>query len=163
MRSFPNPRNCTLLDAGCGIGALTRMYVEMGFQVTGVDFSPTAVAAAMATGIDARFEVGSLESLNLGCVFDAACIVDVLQHLVDDESCTRAIASLARHIKLDGLVLVVDSMAKPGVSAVHCRRRTLSWHEAEFRIAGLEMIQREQFPLMHENSVKHLLTFQKRH
>lgn len=163
LKLFPHPTNHQLLDAGCGIGALTGHYANLGFSVTGVDFSETAIATARESGIGAHFEVGSLESLKLNREFDVVCVVDVLQHLVDDACCTRALASLSRHTKKEGFILLLDSMATSEVSAAHCHRRTLAWHEAEFRIVGLELIAQEQFTLAHENSRKHLLTFQRRH
>lgn len=162
LRYFPEPVGFQLLDAGCGVGALTSRYVELGFDVTGVDFSASAIAAAQASGIAAHFKQLSLERLSLGQSFDVVCIVDVLQHLVDDDGFARALAGVASHVKLDGAVLVVDSMSDSGPSATHCHRRSLPWHEAEFRIVGLEMIEHSQFTLPHENSTKDLLVLKRR-
>ncbi len=162
LRYFPDPAGRPLLDAGCGVGALTRLYVELGFDVTGVDFSPSAIVAAQEAGINARFQQSSLEQLSLGRSFDVACVVDVFQHLIDDEAFTRGLAAVARHVKLDGMVLVVDSMSDAGTSATHCHRRSLQWHEAEFRIAGLELIEHDRFTLPHENSTKDLVILKRR-
>lgn len=151
-----------MLDAGCGIGLLTRLYVELGFEVTGVDFSHSAVASAQAAGINAEFKQSSLEKLSLDRRFDVVCLVDVLQHLVEDDAFTRALAAIARHVKVEGVMLVVDSLGDSGPSATHCHRRSLAWHEVEFRIVGLELIEHRQFVLPHENSIKDLLLLKRR-
>lgn len=44
----------TLLDLGCGDGALTVTLVERGCRVVGIDSSPDMVTAARALGIDAQ-------------------------------------------------------------------------------------------------------------
>jgi trans-aconitate methyltransferase len=43
-----------ILDLGCGDGALTEKLAALGCQVVGVDASPEQVAAARASGLDAR-------------------------------------------------------------------------------------------------------------
>ena len=47
-----------ILDLGCGDGALTRVLVEAGAEVVGVDGSAEMVAAARAAGIDAHVADG---------------------------------------------------------------------------------------------------------
>lgn len=162
QRYVANPSACELLDAGCGVAALTKLYVELGFRVTGVDFSATAIEAARNLERNAIFVESSLEDLSLARSFDLACVIDVLQHLVNDTAASSAIAAIGRHVKRGGLAVVVDTMNDDGPSAEHCRRRSLSWHEAEFRITGFEIIDRDRFLLPHENATKDLLVLQRR-
>ncbi|HUS27675.1 MAG TPA: methyltransferase domain-containing protein [Kofleriaceae bacterium] len=50
-----------LLELGCGAGNATPWFVERGFEVTGIDISPAAIAWANERGIaGARFVVGDL-------------------------------------------------------------------------------------------------------
>jgi len=59
----------TILDLGCGDGALTESLVAAGCRVVGVDSSAEQVAAARKRGIDAR--VMDAETLPFDGVFDA--------------------------------------------------------------------------------------------
>lgn len=56
------PRRGTVLDLGCGHGVpLAEMLVGEGFRVSGVDASPTMIAAFRARFPDAPAEEGSVE------------------------------------------------------------------------------------------------------
>lgn len=59
----------TILDLGCGDGALSARIVESGARVVAVDASPDMVAAARARGLDARVMDG--EALTFEGDFDA--------------------------------------------------------------------------------------------
>ena len=53
----PQPTE-SILDLGCGDGALTKKLMQLGCTVIGVDGSPEMVAAARREGIDARIMDG---------------------------------------------------------------------------------------------------------
>jgi trans-aconitate methyltransferase len=57
------------LDLGCGDGALTKVLVDAGAEVVGVDGSAEMVAAARAAGIDAHVVDG--HALGFDAEFDA--------------------------------------------------------------------------------------------
>ncbi len=59
----------TILDLGCGDGALSLRIAESGATVVAVDASPDMVAAARSLGLDARVMNG--EALAFEGVFDA--------------------------------------------------------------------------------------------
>ena len=59
----------TILDLGCGDGALTETLVARGAAVVGVDGSAEQVAAARARGLDARQADG--QALDFEAEFDA--------------------------------------------------------------------------------------------
>ncbi|MEM9043217.1 MAG: methyltransferase domain-containing protein [Pseudomonadota bacterium] len=59
----------SILDLGCGDGALTKRLVEAGAIVRGVDASPDMIAKAQAEGLDA--EVMDAHDLSLDGPFDA--------------------------------------------------------------------------------------------
>ncbi len=66
-----------ILDLGCGDGQLTERIVAAGANVTGIDASPTMVAAARARGL--AVEEGSAESMpfadgSFGAVFSNAAL-----------------------------------------------------------------------------------------
>ncbi len=55
------------IDLGCGVGAEAIYLAKNGFDVTGVDFSPTAIKQArsksQAAGVEVRFVVDDLTNL----------------------------------------------------------------------------------------------------
>jgi SAM-dependent methyltransferase len=55
------PKGNRVLELGCGAGNIARFLVDRGFDVTGIDISPTAIAWATERAIpNARFMVGDL-------------------------------------------------------------------------------------------------------
>lgn len=64
------------LDIGCGEGADLKWLREQGWEVTGIDPSPTAISRAATACPEATLQVGSFEELELGA-FDlvVACYV----------------------------------------------------------------------------------------
>lgn len=57
---LPSPP-ASILDIGCGTGSLSLLMAELGYQVTGIDFSPAmlalAEAKAQAAGQTIRFQL----------------------------------------------------------------------------------------------------------
>ena len=92
----------SILDFGCGTGALTKELERYG-NVTGIDFSQQAIDFCKARGVkDVR--LGSIE--HTGCeesAYDLVLCLDVLEHLPDDEI---AIKEIKRVLKPRGAVIV---------------------------------------------------------
>jgi SAM-dependent methyltransferase len=53
-------------DLGCGAGRITGRLRDLGLDVFGVDVSPVMIGLARDTHPDLRFEVGSMDALDLG-------------------------------------------------------------------------------------------------
>lgn len=95
-----------VLDAGCGTGEHALLAASMGFDATGVDFAPTAIALAEGKarerGIAARFMVH--DALQLGSLdgpFDS--VLDCgLFHVFNDEDRRAYVASLKAAIAPSG-------------------------------------------------------------
>jgi SAM-dependent methyltransferase len=77
----PGTRFCEL---GCGSGWIVRLAARHGVEATGYDVSPRMIEIAReeaaAEGVEARFEVGDMEDLDLGRTFDACLTYDALHH-----------------------------------------------------------------------------------
>ena len=71
----------SILDLGCGDGALTVKIVEAGAKVVGVDASESMVAAAKALGLDTHVANG--EALEFGPEFDAVFSNAALHWMLD--------------------------------------------------------------------------------
>ncbi|WP_405166836.1 class I SAM-dependent methyltransferase [Nocardia sp. NBC_01499] len=113
-----------VLDPGCGAGEHTILLTKLGYDVLGIDLSPSAVEFARANAAAqeipaARFEVG--DAIALGAASAAPTydtIVDsALFHIFGTESDTRAayVRSLHALCKPGGLVNILAlSDAGPG-------------------------------------------------
>jgi 2-polyprenyl-3-methyl-5-hydroxy-6-metoxy-1,4-benzoquinol methylase len=78
-------RGDSIIDLGCGNGALAGRLARQGFRVTGLDLSESGIAIARTAHPDVRFEVMSAEQdvlERLGCEpFDMAISTEVIEHL----------------------------------------------------------------------------------
>lgn len=157
-RYVPEPCDKTLLDAGCGIELFTKAFVDLGFRVTGVDFSPTAVAEARRRSADAEFLVDSLSEMDMGRRFDVIAVIDVFLHIVEDDEWLRAVKALSRLLASDGVLVIIDwidgthQRAEP-----HCVGRSMKAYASALVGAGLHIDLVERFDLTHEGATKHLL------
>jgi len=79
----------TILDLGCGDGALTLRLVEAGARVTGVDASAEMISAAQALGLDA--DVADGQALDFDAAFDAAFSNAALHWMLDGAAVARGV------------------------------------------------------------------------
>ncbi|MBD2654442.1 class I SAM-dependent methyltransferase [Synechocystis sp. FACHB-383] len=73
-----------VLDLGCGNGSLTNVIAQQGFDVTGIEESPSGVAQATKTFPDCQFRQHSLYSpppVDFLNYFDVVVSSDVIEHL----------------------------------------------------------------------------------
>ena len=71
----------SLLDIGCGTGDFLCEAANAGYQVTGVEFSPTSAAAA-ASRVPGRIVCGSIDSAAFpDSSFDVVASSDVIEHV----------------------------------------------------------------------------------
>lgn len=87
-----------LLEVGCASGWLLKHAAERGWQVTGVELSPEAVAHARGLGLDVR--QGTLGDAALPeAAFDLVFMGDVLEHVPD---CRETAAQVAARLAPGG-------------------------------------------------------------
>lgn len=106
----PRGRTLDALDAGCGTGFLSLELARRGHRVTGVDFAPAMIAAAMkkaaAEGLAVRFEQADAENLPLPAAgFDLAISRHVLWTLPHPEA---AIDEWLRVLRPGGRLAIID-------------------------------------------------------
>lgn len=80
-------KNKSILDLGCGNGALVNLLIEKGFNAYGTDASETGIAIASKINPD-RFAVQDLSSDDLPTFleqinFDTIISTEVIEHLYD--------------------------------------------------------------------------------
>lgn len=87
-RYFPQDRSCSVLELGCGYGALLHVLRENGYEnVRGVDGSPEQVAAARRLGIGGVEQGDLMAALAAtpGGTVDVVVAFDVIEHFRKDE------------------------------------------------------------------------------
>ena len=153
-----------ILDLGCGNGTLCRALADAGFEVAGLEPSPSGVAAAARAVPEGTFRCGSVYD-GPGIVpesdFDAVVSTEVVEHLFRPSALPvlafaklkpggRFVVSTPYHGYLKNLLLALanrwDSHHAPGWDGGHVKfwsRRTLTtlleaqgFRVLEFRGAG---------------------------
>jgi SAM-dependent methyltransferase len=81
------PAGGTVLDVGCGMGEpIARYLIGRGFDVVGVDASPSMIELCRARFPDSEWLVGDMRELALGRRFEAILAWDSFFHLgMDDQ------------------------------------------------------------------------------
>lgn len=107
--SLPFPR---ILDLGSGSGEHARLFASHGFEVVGIDRSPTQVeqSRAASAGANVTFLAGDVSragEIVSGPFGAAICVGNTLPHLADDSTLER-FARHARELVAPGGVLVVQ-------------------------------------------------------
>jgi len=94
-----------VLDVGCGNGPLTFPIAALGIDVVGVDVNAASIDRNRRESRypNARFEVVSGASFDLGESFDLIICSEVMEHL---DAPQPLVDSIARHLKPDGTLMV---------------------------------------------------------
>jgi len=88
-----------ILDVGCGEGYVLEALRASGIrcEMTGIDLSAEAIAAAKARVPDARFEVtDALALAESGRRYDLVMMTEVLEHIAEPERMLSVLESVAK-------------------------------------------------------------------
>lgn len=92
----PQPHE-TILDLGCGDGALTEKLAKLCREVVGIDSSPEQIAAAQLRSLNASVADG--QDFDLGRTFDAVFSNAALHWMREPE---KVLECVSRHLKPGG-------------------------------------------------------------
>ena len=150
------PPGCRVLEAGCGVGAQTRILARRSpqAQFTSVDVSPQSVQLARAAlareGLgNVVFEVADLFALPYPeSSYDHVFVCFVLEHLRQPEA---ALHGLLRVLRPGGTLTVIEG--DHGSTFFHphsprARRTIECLSEAQARAGGDSLIGRRLYPLL---------------
>lgn len=155
-----------VLDVGCGSGLFLRFLKEHGYDVEGVDFSPSAVASTSQLGLTVH--LGTLQSLALPSdSYHLAVLYSVLEH---DPAPASLVAEVFRLLVPNGWIVLglplLDSLqarlfGSRWVAVTEAPRHTLlptlKGLFALLRKSGFESIRHAPAPLL-ENASHALLS-----
>ena len=169
VSSLGPPRGRTLLDAGCGAGMITGCFVELGYEVTGIDFAPNAVELARARhGNGVRWHTSALHEFDPGRRFDVVACIDVLLHITDDSIFEATLVRLASLVADGGALVVQDHLVEPSQVArkVAASESHVRWRSIEEYRRALEpewsLVGRDRYELAGERATMDILIFRRR-
>jgi SAM-dependent methyltransferase len=102
------PFGGTVLDVGCGTGALAGWIQRAGYDVVGVDASTGMLAEALENGVGAVYAAYSSALPFEDGVFDLSLSVATMHHLETPERVADTIAEMGRVVRPGGYVLIWD-------------------------------------------------------
>lgn len=103
---------CRTFEFGCGAGNYAIWLAQQGFEVTGIDISPTAIGLArentMKQGVECTFIVADVlgDLADIEGLFDFALDWELLHHIYPDDR-PRYVANVARLLRPGGRYLSV--------------------------------------------------------
>jgi ubiquinone/menaquinone biosynthesis C-methylase UbiE len=98
---FPLRENITILDLGCGMGALTKELMVYG-DVYGLDFSSESIKFCKERGLNNVFQGDATNIPFDDQKFDIVLSLDVLEHIQDHD---KAVKEVKRVLKQNGLFI----------------------------------------------------------
>ena len=93
-----------ILELGCGAGRMSGPLVALGHRVVGVAQSPAMLARAGEHA--SEVVLADIEALDLGRRFDGVVLASVLVNTPDEARRAAFLATCARHVRPDGVVVV---------------------------------------------------------
>jgi ubiquinone/menaquinone biosynthesis C-methylase UbiE len=94
LKQFRNKRG-SLLDVGCGDGALSYLLSKKGLKVTGIDINEKGIAFAKSRTKNVAFE--TMDPLNIKEKFDYVICVDTLEHIPNYKKYVNKMLKIAKN------------------------------------------------------------------
>jgi ubiquinone/menaquinone biosynthesis C-methylase UbiE len=100
-KTYPHRRDLTILDIGCGTGAMSKKLAEWG-TVVSADFSPLALSFSRRRHLTRLCAADAMRLPFRDASFDLVIALDILEHLPDDQA---ALNEFHRILKPGGRVI----------------------------------------------------------
>ncbi len=108
---YMKERPSLVLDLGCGTGRMTIELAKLGFDMTGIDYSPEMLDRARESALNAGFDnilwlCQDMTEFELYGTVDAAiCALDGINHLTKPSDLERCLGLLHNYLIPDGLLV----------------------------------------------------------
>ena len=150
-------RGGTALDIGAGTGFFTKILADAGYEVTGIDISPTAVAELRKKFPGLTFIEGRAQDITGS--YDLITAMAVLFHIVHDADYEEAIRKIYAALKPGGAFLFSENFPRETVRhehiVMHSERELLDI----LTRAGFTVASRHSFGILMNESIKGRPTF----
>ncbi len=108
---LPQHKDAKILELCCGTGRLTLPIAKEGYNICGVDYTPSmlerAKVKASDAGLDINFIEADIRTLNLQEKFDLVFIpFNSIHHLYKNEDLFEALKRVQNHLKEGGIFLL---------------------------------------------------------
>lgn len=101
----PNAR--TVLDIACGTGRHARLLTRRGYDVVGIDASPSLLAEARKRDSRTRYRQADMRSFNLGRTFDGIiCLWDAYPYLSEPQDLAAFLGCCSGHLHPGGILIL---------------------------------------------------------
>ncbi|MCK4965695.1 class I SAM-dependent methyltransferase, partial [bacterium] len=98
-----------VLEIGCGVGYWTEYCRDSGCaDYVGIDISETAVRTLQEEYPDYRFISGDVSELKMDEQFEIVLMIDVTQHIVDDEKFKKSMEFIKSSLEKNGHFVVTS-------------------------------------------------------
>lgn len=110
-RWLPKAKGASILELCCGTGRLTIPIAKDGYDISGVDYTPSmleqAKAKASEAGLEIEFVEADIRALDLRKKYDFIFIpFNSIHHLYRNEDLFKAFQVVKKHLKPGGLFLL---------------------------------------------------------
>ncbi len=96
----------TILDVACGTGEHDK-FLKQHYAVDGVDLNENYLRAARVKNPAGRYTLADMTDFDLASTYDAVtCLFSAIGYVRTVERLNRAVASMARHVKPGGVLIV---------------------------------------------------------
>jgi SAM-dependent methyltransferase len=100
------PGATTLLDVACGTGEHAK-FLKQYYAVDGIDLNNSYLEAARAKNPSGKYRSADMIEFDLGSRYDVVtCLFSAIGYVKTAPSAQRAIASMARHVRPGGALIV---------------------------------------------------------